>query len=140
MTSKRSSTSKIAAHSSVEPRAIAVASSLLVHVLDKTGPVIDKAVDAGANQVSGPSFSRSNIDGIYRQALQKAYAQARAKAQALAARAGVRLGRPTTISEGTSSTPIPFAAAAGAATRAPTPVETGQIEVDATVSVSFAIG
>jgi uncharacterized protein YggE len=112
--------------------------SVTVRDLSQVGTLIDKGVAAGANQVSGPEFSKSNQDAVYRHALANAYSQALAKAQALAARAGVRLGRPGTISESVGSTPVPLGAAA-AKSSAPTPVQPGQLEVDASVTVSFPI-
>ena len=46
--------------------------------------MIDAAVNAGANQVYGPSLSHGDQDELYRQALKAAVADARANAQALA--------------------------------------------------------
>jgi uncharacterized protein YggE len=112
--------------------------SVTVRDLTQVGTLIDKGVAAGANEVDGPTFERSNQDAVYRHALAIAYAQARAKAQTLAAKAGVRLGRPTTINEGSTSTPIPFGGAP-AAKSSTTPVQTGQLEVDASVTVSWAL-
>ena len=37
-----------------------------LRALDKVGGVIDAAVDAGANQVSGPSLARSDANALYR--------------------------------------------------------------------------
>ena len=42
--------------------------------LTDTGPVIDAAVDAGANQISGPNLVRSDQSALYRQALRAAVA------------------------------------------------------------------
>jgi hypothetical protein len=66
--------------------------SALVHGLSDVGDVIDAAVAAGANNVSGPSLARDDQDKLYRDALEKAVANAREKAAALARAAGVSLG------------------------------------------------
>ncbi|HEY8030321.1 MAG TPA: SIMPL domain-containing protein, partial [Gaiellaceae bacterium] len=50
----------------------------------KAGSVVDAAVGAGANSVSGPSLTLSSQDALYNDALKAAVAQAKTKAQALA--------------------------------------------------------
>ena len=54
----------------------------------RAGSIVDAAVAAGADGVSGPSLSISDQDAQYRDALQKAVAAAHAKAQTLADAAG----------------------------------------------------
>ncbi len=100
----------------------------------KAGETIDAAVEAGATDVSGPAFTSSDQDALYRQALKAAVADARAKAQVLASAAGASLGAVTTIVE-SSSTPIPFIDKAAAPS---TPVEPGTERVTANVTVTFA--
>ena len=58
--------------------------SATIKEIAKAGALIDAAVDAGANQVYGPSLSRSDQGASYRKALEAAVADARASAQALA--------------------------------------------------------
>ncbi len=107
--------------------------------IGKAGSVIDAAVDAGANQISGPSMSAADERALYRQALKAAVDDARASAKVLAEAAGVSLGRVTALVEGGGApSPIMFEAAAKAADTS-TPIEPGQREVTATVSVTFAI-
>src|SRR5581483_6535616 len=62
--------------------------SVVVRTLAKVGAVIDAAVDAGANQVSGPNLVRSDQNALYRQAMRAAISNARAKARAIAKAAG----------------------------------------------------
>ncbi len=45
--------------------------------LAKAGPLVDAAVEAGATGVSGPSWSRSDYNALYQQALQSAVADAK---------------------------------------------------------------
>jgi len=111
--------------------------SVRVRNLDRAGPVVDAAVAAGANQVYGPSLTRSDQAAVYRSALKAAYADARAKAQALAEAAGVTLGAMTSTVEGGGSIPMPLAA--GRAEDAKATIEPGTQEIQASVSVTFAV-
>ena len=56
------------------------------------GATIDAAVDAGANQVYGPSPLLGDTDALYKKALAAAVANARDHAEALAEAAGAKLG------------------------------------------------
>ena len=103
----------------------------------RAGSLVDAAVGAGATDVSGPSLDVSDQSDLYDQALAKAVADAKGKAQALATAAGLTLGSVKSIVEGSSApTPMPlgFAKAADAGT----PVEAGSQEIDASVTVVFA--
>jgi hypothetical protein len=112
--------------------------SARIRDLGRAGAVIDAAVEAGANQVSGPSLTRSDSNELYRTALRAAYANARAKAQALAGAAGITLGRAIDMVE--SGGPIPLPVAESAARLADTPIEPGTQDIQATVTVTFAAG
>jgi len=110
--------------------------SATIRELAKAGAVIDAAVDAGANQVSGPGLSRGDQAELYRQALRAAVADARTRAQALAAAANLSLGRVTQILEsGSAPPPVIFAAKAE---DAGTPIEPGTQQIVASVQVTFA--
>jgi uncharacterized protein YggE len=110
-----------------------------VHDVSKTGAVIQAAVDAGATRVSGVEFSASNSEGLYDQALGLAYDNARSKAAALAARAGMTLGKPISIQEGQQDVfAVPDQAQPAPAAGAP-PVEPGTATVTAIVTVVFAM-
>jgi uncharacterized protein YggE len=111
--------------------------SATLRKLDKVGSVIDAAVDAGANQVSGPNLVRADSAGLYRSALRAAIANARAKARTIASASGLHLRRITDVSE-TSSAPAPTPLAAKDASATPTPVEPGTTLVEATVAVTFS--
>ncbi len=110
----------------------------LVRKLAGAGAVVDAAVGAGANQSSGPSFDQSGRDAVYRSALRAAVADARTKAEALAAESNASLGRVTRIVEGFATEPVPMYDRAVAQSAKPeTPVEPGTQEVQATVTVTF---
>jgi uncharacterized protein len=106
--------------------------------IDRAGAIVDAAVGAGANQVAGPSLTRSDTASLYRRALKAAVADARAKAVALAAASRARLGGVRSVVEGSSGpTPVPLAKAAGAVDS--TPIEAGTSKIEATVTVVYAI-
>src|SRR5436305_7510246 len=65
----------------------------------KAGALVDAAVHAGANTVSGPTLSVSDRDARYREALGKAVDDARAKAEALAKAGGFAVGVVSTVTE-----------------------------------------
>jgi uncharacterized protein len=104
----------------------------------KAGGLVDAAVGAGATGVSGPTLSRSDAAALYRDALKSAVASAGEKAKALAAAAGLSLGGVLTIVE-SSQTPVVWSAAK-ADVAAPTPIEPGTQTIDATVTVTYALG
>jgi uncharacterized protein YggE len=113
--------------------------SVTVRDLGKAGAVIDAGVEAGANEVSGPSLTRSDQDELYRRALRAAMADAKAKAQELARAGGIALGPVRSVVEGSSPTPpVPFTGVADAAVES-TPVEPGTETIEAVVTVEFAL-
>ena len=113
--------------------------SVLIRDLDRAGAVLDAATRAGANNVYGPSLTRSNRESLEAKALEDAVANARKRAEALAEAAGVGLGAVTAISE--SPPPVPYGdfALRAADTASSPPIEKGTQEIQATVTVTFAI-
>jgi hypothetical protein len=111
--------------------------SALSDVDDAPG-LIDAAAEAGANQVSGPGLSSSNAEALYRQALAKAVADARLRADVLAKAAGRSLGEITTIVEG-GAQPTPLYREAALGGDASTPIVPGQQETSASISVTFSL-
>jgi uncharacterized protein YggE len=104
------------------------------------GGLIDAAVGAGANTVDGPSLTLSDRDALYRDALKKAVADARAKALALADAGGFGVGPVSTVVEqGATGQPVQFSPVAAAAKDASTPIEPGTADVTADVTVTFTI-
>jgi uncharacterized protein YggE len=107
--------------------------------LAKAGDALQAAVGAGANQVDGPSLTKADTDKLYADALRAAVADARSRAEVLAAAAGVKLGEVVAIEEGSEpSGPIPYALDA-AASPEQAPIEPGKQDIEADVTVSFAI-
>lgn len=112
--------------------------TVIVRGIDKSGPIIDAAVTAGADQISGPSFTTSDVAALYRSALRAAVADARSRAEALASAAGVQLGAVTSIVEGQGVYPL------GRVTTTQNsdtpPIEPGTQNIEATVTVTYALG
>ena len=105
--------------------------------LESAGTVIDAAVAAGANQVFGPSLSVADRTQRYQQALRNAVADARAKAQALAAASGLTLGKVVSVAEaGAAPPPSPVMEAAGRT--ADVQIEPGTQLIEASVTVTFS--
>jgi hypothetical protein len=103
------------------------------------GALIDAAVAAGANNVSGPTLDVSDRDARYRDALGKAVADARAKAAALAGAGGFGVGPVSSVTEQTAAAPAPVYEAVAAGKSAATPIEPGTQDVTADVTVTFRI-
>ena len=110
--------------------------TVTIKKLGAAGDIVDAAVAAGANQVSGPNLLASDRDVAYRNALKVALADARAKAETLAGTSGATLGKITAIAESPGASPMPMTAALDSAL----PIEPGVQTIEATVSVTYAIG
>ncbi len=116
-----------------------------IREIDKAGTIIDAVAEAGGDltRIHGISFSVDDPSAYYEEARQKAIADAKAKAEQLAELAGVKLGKPTYISEGIQVPPIYPRMAYEAAIPAPAPVETqispGETEISLTVQVAYTI-
>jgi uncharacterized protein len=108
--------------------------TVTIRDLGSAGAVVDAAVAAGANEVSGPDLTSSDHDALYLQALKKAMADAKAKAEAIASGGGISLGGVTTVVEGGTGTPVPGVSAGAAAT----PISPGTSQVTATVTYAIS--
>lgn len=116
--------------------------SVEVTNLTQIGPVIDAGLRAGSNQVDGVQFRLKDDLPLREQALKKAVAEARRKAETMAEALNVRILGIQEVSE-TGSSVIPrgdggFVTMA-AREAAPTPVSPGQVEVNASVTVKYLI-
>jgi uncharacterized protein YggE len=111
--------------------------SATVNGIATAGRIVDAAVTAGANEVSGPTFRVSDSRAQYEEAAAAAFDDARRKAEAIAAKAGVSLGRPLAIAEASGRDVYAVAFAAEAA-RADVPIEPGQQEFQVALTVTFS--
>ena len=116
-----------------------------IREIDKAGPIIDAVAAAGGDftRINSIDFSVDDPTAYYEEARQKAMADARAKAEQLAELAGVKLGKPTYISEGAVVPPIyprgVYEEAGIPAPVPPTPISPGEIELSLTLQVAYAI-
>jgi uncharacterized protein YggE len=104
----------------------------------KLAGLIDRAVAAGANEMSGIEFGISDQSKRLDEARAQAIADARRKAEIYAKAAGVVVGRPVSISENSASPP-PRPMSAASFRAAPTPVAAGELALQAAVTVSFEL-
>jgi len=111
--------------------------SILVEDFNLTGPIVDLAVQSGANQVTNIEFDVSNRNALYQQALQKAMENALMKAQAIAQTFPSKLDPvPKKVSElPSNNTPIPLAKTQ--MNQFSTSIEGGQLTVEANLEVVF---
>lgn len=125
-----------------EPDGYSANSSVTVsgQPLDRASQLSDVGVKAGADSVSGPGLSTADPDARYDKALERAFADARARAKVLAEAAGVSLGEVTSIVEGSQPSYLPYAAMERTALDAKMPIEPGSEQVTAVVTVTFALG
>ena len=125
------------------PRIVGYRASNTVRVqvddMERVGAVIDAGITAGANQLNSLSFDLRDDLKFRKQALQLAAQEARSKAEAIAAALNLQLGEVIEVREEGGqpaySAERRFAAPAAAAT----PVQPGQLQVNAGVTVRFRI-
>jgi uncharacterized protein YggE len=116
-----------------------------IDTLAKLGDVVASAVESGATSVSGIRFDLKDRDGIEREALRLAVRDARGRADAMASGAGVQIGGVQRIDEQRDQPPMPrpyaMSMQMGAAREAaaPVPVEAGEIEIRAHVTLTVWI-
>lgn len=110
-------------------------------LMDNVGDFLDKAVKAGASNFGSLMFESSRQREIERDALKKAAADAKERAQVLAKELGATLGNVISISESSMGpAPVTYMMKSGAmdATSA-APVATGELSISAQAQVSFEL-
>jgi uncharacterized protein YggE len=104
------------------------------------GEVLDAVATGGANHIEDPVFRLADETAFRQEALRRATRDARNKAEAIAEAMGVRLVGVIEATEGAVSVmPQRFEARLAMARDAGTPVEPGQVEVEATVTIRYRI-
>ncbi|MFC1942880.1 SIMPL domain-containing protein [Chloroflexota bacterium] len=116
-----------------------------IREIEKVGGIIDAVVIAGGDltRIDSIGFSVDDPSEYYMKARAKAVADAEAKAKQLAEVAGVKLGKPTYISESTN-VPGPIyrqgmAEVAMAAPAVETSISPGEIEITVNAQMAYAI-
>lgn len=116
--------------------------TVITHDPNAAGDLVAAGVAAGATSTRGPSFFVGSREAAYNAALVEAFAQAKAKAELLAAAAGATLGPALTIAESGNVVHAfePVSATEPAKDTAPSPpTKPGRSTVTATVAATFAL-
>jgi hypothetical protein len=130
-----------------EPRVVGYRASNIIRVrldnLRLMGQVIDQAVQAGANQLEDLSFHLKDDQPYRQEAISRAAADARLKAEAIASALGVEILGVRHVEEAGVEVARPqvqyreLVAAQGAI--AATPVQPGEVRVEAAVNVTYLL-
>ena len=114
-----------------------------VRDLEQLGPLLERAVDAGVNQVNDPVLDSSKRKSLEREAMAKAVDDARLNAETLARAAGAKLGPVRMLNGSASAPPMPVyrrgpmvMADAAAAPPAET-YEPGEMKFNAVVNAEY---
>jgi hypothetical protein len=125
------------------PRIVAYRASNTVRVqvddLERVGGVIDAGIAAGANQLAGLAFDLRDDLKYRKQALQLAAQEARTKAEAMASALQLHLGEILEIREEAGPVIHPAERRLAAPAAAGTPIQPGQVQINASVSVRFRL-
>lgn len=108
------------------------------HNVDTVGKTLDAIVQEGGAMNVSVSFGLGDPKSALAEARSQAIADARAKAQAMASAAGVKLGQVLRVSDLATTTRYPAPVSFGAASTT-TQVPVGELDVQASVEVDFAI-
>lgn len=130
-----------------EPRILGYRASYTLSIetrdLTKISPIIDLALEAGANQLRGIRFGLSDEKSARKEALRQAVADAIEKAEVVARAAGARLEQILAIVEGGAVVRPPMmgrsAVMAAEMGGPPTPVMPGQVAVGGQVTIRYQI-
>ena len=108
------------------------------HNVDTVGKTLDAIVQEGSATNVGVNFGLADPKSAQAEARSLAIADARSRAQAMASAAGVKLGPVVSVSDLSTASrpPVGYAAASSAVV---TQVPVGQMDVQVTVDVNFAI-
>lgn len=117
--------------------------TITIHSLESTGPVIDAAIQAGANQVQNVQFTLKDQDQYMQEVIDKALANARSKAEKSAATLGTKVVgvRRVTVSEPYGGNPPIVMGRALEANMADMgmPIQPGEMQLNASVQVEFML-
>ncbi len=115
--------------------------NVVVRDIDTVGPILDGAVEAGANTVYGVNFYLDDSSAASTQARALAVQDAQKRAEELAAAAGMTLGPVVSITEGYSSGPVYGKGGAGMAAEAagPAPIQVGTTTIEVDVNVTYQL-
>ncbi len=113
--------------------------SVTVRDLGTLGTLLDALVQVGATDIGALVFQSTQIERLKDDALALAMGRAREKAERLSAAAGVELDEIILVSEQSAGGPAPVLAVR-ALVESAVPIAPGQQRIEATVTVTFALG
>jgi uncharacterized protein YggE len=116
--------------------------AVTVRQTENIAPVLAAAVNAGANMVNYIQFNIEDRQALESEARGLAVDDARTRAEELASLMGLSVGEPLRVAEGDLyNNPIFYGGGGGmgAAQAAPPPISQGQLSVNMTVNVTFAL-
>ncbi|MDZ4717710.1 MAG: SIMPL domain-containing protein [Roseiflexaceae bacterium] len=116
--------------------------TIKIRSLDKAGALLDQVVQAGANSISGISFTIDNPRTLQDQAREQAMRDAKARADLLAKAGGASVGDVLIITENVgSAVPLPMSAVrtSGAQDSVNVPVQPGEQTIAIDVQVTYAL-
>ena len=109
--------------------------------LEQLGPLLERAVDAGVNQVNDPVLDSSRRKDLEREAMTRAVQDARLNAETLARAAGVKLGAVRTLNASSTGPVVPLykarVAMADAMEAQEAVYQPGEMKFSATVSAEY---
>jgi len=112
---------------------------ITVRNVAELGKVLSTATAGGANNVWGISFDIENREPLVSRARVEAFSQARARAEQVAALAGLELGALIAVNDANEGGTVIAPRSAFAALREAVPVERGELAVSHTVHLQYAI-
>ncbi|NLU49795.1 MAG: SIMPL domain-containing protein [Syntrophomonadaceae bacterium] len=116
--------------------------NITVNDVSKLGKALDAALKAGANEVVNVYYKKADTSQATNEALQKACQEAMKKAKAIAGALGMQLGPIITVHEGTNSDNLRYPIAMrseGVGGAGDIPIQPGQLQVQANVTLTFAL-
>lgn len=117
--------------------------SVTIDNLTKVSDIIDSSIRLGANKINSIQFSVKSTDTLRHKALQLAVQNAKAKAQTMADSLSKKIINVVSVAEG--STAISglrankFALSSAGAFDATTPIQSGNVDVNANIEITFEI-
>jgi hypothetical protein len=107
--------------------------------IDRVGSVLNEVISSGANTIYGIQFDATGKESANKQALELAVEDARTRAETIAAAAGVELGDVVQVETFGGGPVVAMERAETEEAMAAVPIASGQLTLEVTVRVSYAI-
>lgn len=116
--------------------------NVTVRDLNQMGAMLDAVVRSGANNINSIQFDVENKEEAYSQARKAAVDNAHSQAVELADAAGFKLGPVQSLNVYSNNTPVTYydnKGGSGATMQASVPISAGQLVIEVSVNISYAI-